>query len=276
MGNDSLICVVLELMRRNEEDKIGERGERLLCFLANRDKRFQVYLENCLKSLNVVPTNCSGPTMCQVVNMRKTDVILEFDCAGSRVCIGVTLKTRRRNGRPDSHLDRRWLDEWRKVLNMPDDIYVVLREGILRLAAGTGKSLVPDDKKEYVKNFLMNNLRTILEESIRGGEHLLKIFGYIEYEAGKACIYLFRVDDIINALESNIRQRGLRFDSVIYLGDYMWIQRKGGNGRHVKKPKTCPDHPGNQLQVKIKVPDLVRWIVNNRLVPYCEPYCVSW
>lgn len=262
-----------------EEDKIGEKGEQLICSLVNNDQNFRRYLENCLKYLNVIPTECSGPVLCKVVKMIKTDIVVTFNCANSPICVGITVKTRRRGSRPDSHLDRRWLYQWQCVLNMPDEVYNVLHDGILRLAREKGRkkgSLVPLNKRKDIEKFLLDRLRKFLEESIRGGEHVLKVLSYVEYGGGPTRIHIFRVDDIIDILEKNIRERGIDFDSVIYLGDFMWIQRKGGNGKHVKIPKTDPAHPGNQLQVKIKMPLLVDHIEKNKVAPYCEPYYIRY
>jgi hypothetical protein len=62
---------------------------------------------------------------------------------------------------------------------------------------------------------------------------------------------LYDMKDLLDNLdyEVNISGRG-----VIKIGRFITIQRKGGNGVHsVHIPKTSLAHPGNNLQVKMKV-----------------------
>jgi hypothetical protein len=64
-------------------------------------------------------------------------------------------------------------------------------------------------------------------------------------------LYIFNIEDIIHFIKENIYQKGVTFSRVIYLGDFLWIQRKAGDSKKITLPKTDPKHPGNQLQVKI-------------------------
>jgi hypothetical protein len=45
---------------------------------------------------------------------------------------------------------------------------------------------------------------------------------------------------------------------VLCIGNCLSMQRKGGNGCHVKVPKSHPSHPGNQIQFKIKPLSIVK------------------
>jgi hypothetical protein len=61
---------------------------------------------------------------------------------------------------------------------------------------------------------------------------------------------MFNIQKVI----SFIRSQEISFsdEGIIKIGNFITIQRKGGNGSHVKKPKTDFTHPGNQLQFKFK------------------------
>lgn len=266
--------------KRIEENKIGERGEFLICSLAKSSESFQDFLKNCLRKIRVVDdecliTSCSTVSRSKAEKVRKTDLVLKLNCGGREVKIGVSVKTRKEHSRPDSHLDRRWLEDWRETLNIPSDICECLWMGIIGLASGKTRSLVPLEMRDKVKNFFLQHIKEFLEEAIRGGEASLKVFSVVEYSSRQACVYFFNVDDVITVLEENIKEKGVRFDSVIYLGDFVWVQRKGGDGKHVKVPETDPRHPGNQLQVKIKAVELVEHIVKGGKAQYCGPYCVG-
>lgn len=260
-----------------EEDKIGEKGEVLICWLANNHVDFQNFLKTCMKTIRVVDGSSSIERVyCnRARGTKKTDLVLKLVTDRDEVKVGATVKTRRECGRPDSHLDRRWLRDWQAVLKMPSDIYECFQEGLMGLAKKTTQSLISPRMRDKVRGFLTQHARDILEETIRGGERSLRLFSVVEYTRTFAAIYFFNVDDVVTVLEENIKSKGVKFNSVIYLGDFMWIQRKGGDGKRVSIPKTHPDHPGNQLQVKIKIIDLVQHVVSSGKTPYCGPYRIN-
>ena len=62
---------------------------------------------------------------------------------------------------------------------------------------------------------------------------------------------LYDMKDILENLDYKLTISGR---GVIKIGKYITIQRKGGNGVHsIHIPKTSLAHPGNNLQVKMKV-----------------------
>ena len=237
----------------NEEAYIGKRGEEILINILKSRRDVVECIEKLAgrsigNMVEVVRGKCFG--------LWKTDVVL-IGFAGIRT--GISLKTFKASGRPDVHLDRRWLDmpskrakPWLTVLCMPQNIVNILRNGILNkaMASNPQAPLVPDPRhQDMVRNFLLQVIRKFLEEAFRNGEQDLQALALLEYNS-QPRLCLFNLDDVIVFIEDNVRKKGITFGSRINIGDFIQWQRKAGNGSRVKIPKTHPRHPGNQLQVK--------------------------
>jgi len=241
----------------NEEAYIGKRGEEILINILKSRRDVVECIEKLAgrsigNMVEVVRGKCFG--------LWKTDVVL-IGFAGIRT--GISLKTFRAGGRPDVHLDRRWLDKpskkarpWSEVLEMPEDILKILREGILKKAEEKSGPLVPNScDQEKIRKFLPKVIRKFLEEAFRNGERDLLILALLEYDSElKLC--LFNLDEVIDFIEKDVQKRGIAFGSRIDIGNFIQWQRKAGNGKHVKIPKTDPRYPGNQLQVKLMARNL--------------------
>jgi len=237
-----------------EEDYIGKWGEETLIrlLLSRKDVAECVEkLTNTKVGENFIVKRGSD------LDLWKTDVVI---ITSDNRRIGISLKTFKSSGRPDDHLDRRWLDRpsdkarpWADILQMPQDIVEILRRGILNIAKGDSTQLVPNPQdQQKVREFFMRTeiLRTFLEEAFRNGERDLLILALMEYDS-KIKLCLFNMDEVINFIEKDVSRTGVTFGSRINIGDYIQLQRKGGDGKHVKIPKESPRHPGNQLQVKL-------------------------
>jgi hypothetical protein len=230
-----------------EEARVGRRWEDALANLINSDKRFAASFSACVRER--LGLAISGDIRAQRDQGVKADIHI-FDSSGRAV--GLSLKARGQTGRPDDHLDRRWLDDWREALNMPSPVYEAFWRGIMRKAVDGRASLVLEKDRPLVRDFLLSNLDAFLEEAFRRGERELQLFAVIEHE-GEATLYVFRMDDVIGFVREDVRETGIEFAKVIRLGRFLWVQRKAGDSREIDKrlPKTDPRHPGNQLQVKI-------------------------
>lgn len=236
-----------------EEGRIGDKGESALVYRINRDGEFIRDFARCLKE--TLSLSISGNmTATKASRGLKTDIVV----ADGNKCIGLSLKSVK-PGRPDVHLDRRWLDKdtalcpsWKNALRMPSEIQQALWRGIMEKARNTSADLVKHEDQPAIRNFLMSNLEKMLEEVFRRGESDLQLFAVLEYKEEKS-LYVFRMDEIIRFVKSDVRQSGIDFARNIKLGKFLWIQRKAGNGAEIdaKLSKTDPSHPANQLQVKV-------------------------
>ncbi|HIC99562.1 MAG TPA: hypothetical protein EYP08_08095 [Pyrodictiaceae archaeon] len=243
-----------------EEARIGELGEELLTRKIEEDQSFADKLRRCIKDLTGIElvgkiTAIRG----RKLGLWKTDLLLIDQ---RRQQIGISLKTVKKGGRPDDHLDRRWLDRrgrrakpWTEVLNMPETVREILHTGILRMARGESNQLVPPQYQAIIRDFFRNVLSKFLNEAFRNEENVLRLFAVLEYD-DRLYLCLFDIDEIIKFIEKDVKRRGITFGSRINIGKYIQVQRKAGDGKHVKIPKDDPRHPGNQLQVKVMARDL--------------------
>jgi uncharacterized protein YuzB (UPF0349 family) len=238
-----------------EEGTIGDKGESALVYRINQDKEFKKKFAEGLKEKLSIPVS-ENITATQAGRGYKTDVIL-FDDHTKRM--GLSLKSLKKGARPDNHLDRRWLDKdgtlcssWKNALNMPAQIQQALWRGIMEKAKHTYADLVMDEDQPAIREFLLSNLGKIMEEVFRRGESDLRLFAVMEYEIEKS-LCVFRMDDIIAFVKSDVEKSGIDFGSNIKFGNFLWIQRKAGNGARIDAIllKTDPNHPANQLQAKV-------------------------
>jgi len=236
-----------------EEGTIGDRGENALVYRINHDKGFAKDFVKCLNEQLTVSVS-ENITATKGSRGHKTDITI-FDHTKR---IGLSLKSVK-PGRPDDHLDRRWLDKdgalcssWKNALNMPDEVRDTLWRGIMEKARHTYADLVRHENQPIIQKFFMSNLHKILEEVFRRGETDLRLFAVMEYEVEKS-LYIFRMDDIIEFIKSDVEKSGIDFGRNIKFGDFLWIQRKAGNGAQIdaRLDKTDPNHPANQLQAKV-------------------------
>lgn len=237
-----------------EEAHIGHTAEKIIIGLINQNDKFQSFMRTSIR--NLANIELKGNLIAKEgAPGRKTDIAI----IASDGVVGISLKTARKGGRPDNHLDRRWLSKagrysasWADVLQMPGNIRKIIENGIIRKAYNKNADLIDASYHTQVKDLLFSKLDVFLSESFRKSETELKIFAVQEYNE-ETRLFLFNLDETLAFIKRNIESKGISFRSRINLGDYLQIQRKAGDGRSVdaRISKTDPDHPGNQLQVKL-------------------------
>ncbi|MEO2152824.1 MAG: hypothetical protein ABGX24_00180 [Aquificota bacterium] len=229
-------------MRKGEKEaKQGYEAEKFLIHLINNNAEVKRQIKNCLKKLRLGVYN-ELKAYPSKDRHSKTDIYL-IDNQNRK--IGISLKT---VSTADFHqLDRRWLDDWKKILNMPENVYSIFKTAILRKAKNPKSTLIQTEEQSIIKNFIEKNLEIILNEIFRKKESDLKILAIFLKERGE--IFFVRIDDIIDFFSKatiEFSKGGLTIGKVISL------QRKGGNGKKIALPKTNWQHPGNQLQFKLR------------------------
>ena len=154
------------------------------------------------------------------------------------------------------------------LLNMPDEVFEIIKEAILRVARNSRDKFILEKDKNKIKNFLAHHLPEIINEIFRRGEEKLKLL--IIFDKRKKRIYMFRMNDVIEFLIKNA-SNNISFSEkgIIYIGDFIRIQRKGGNGKHIKISKTNWNHPGNQLQFKFSPLKFAEYIESTRAIDFC-------
>jgi len=239
-----------------KEARIGLDSEKDIINLINTDEQFRNTIKQCLVNLGF---DLHREISARLDNM-KADIYIEND-----LMIGVSIKSS--TGTSFHHLDRRWLEEWKDFLNMPKDIFGILKNAILRIANNPKNCFILPKDKNRIKDFFESHIEKIIDEIFTHSEPNLKIFMINDKVCNK--LYIFRIEDTINFLLANIRNN-IRFSTkgIIKLGDFITVQRKSGNSSKVKKPKTDWKHPGNQLQFKISPIKLTEYLVKNNVINF--------
>jgi hypothetical protein len=52
------------------------------------------------------------------------------------------------------------------------------------------------------------------------------------------------------------------------IGNLITFKRKGGNGKSSNKPKTDPKHPGNNIQLQLKMKEFIKDMESIKLGQY--------
>ena len=124
-------------------------------------------------------------------------------------------------------------------------------EGVVRVASKKGRFILADDEP-LVLATISSLARRIVHFSLARQENPELL---VLYNRTTNVMFLYDMKDLLDNLEYNVAVSGR---GVIKIGQFITIQRKGGNGVHsLHIPKTSLDHPGNNLQVKMKVGTVV-------------------
>ncbi len=123
----------------------------------------------------------------------------------------------------------------------------VFEEGAVRVAGKLGRFILASDETKIIEA-ISPLARDIVHFSLARLENPELL---VLYDRTINVMHLYDMKDLLDNLDYDvtISSRG-----VIKIGKFITIQRKGGNGVHsVHIPKTSLAHPGNNLQVKMKV-----------------------
>lgn len=123
----------------------------------------------------------------------------------------------------------------------------IFEEGAVRVAAKNGRFILDSDETQVI-NTLSPLARDIVHFSLARQENPELL---VLYNRTINTMFLYDMKNLLDNLEYEV---AISSRGVIKIGQFITIQRKGGNGVHsVHIPKTSLAHPGNNLQVKMKV-----------------------
>jgi len=216
--------------------KRGYLYENKFVELVNKNEKFNQSLKRLLK--------IKGRLKAKRItdNRKKTDVKLIVD---NKKEIGLSIKTAEANF---NQLERVWLRELARRHNMPKNIENKVNECLREKSKNRKGKFILDKYRDGILDYFKKNLKPILKDIFSKNEENLKYLAVCVFVKDRWHIAL--MDEVIK----EISKSGLSTTvaGVIKIGDYLTLQRKGGDGAHVKLPKSDPRHPGNQLQFKIK------------------------
>jgi len=247
------------LEKGEKEARIGLDSEQDIINRINFDEKFHNIIKGCFIELGF---NVQGRLRARKDDV-KTDIFIRIN---EQEEIGVSIKSSTKTS--FHQLDRRRLEEWKEFLNMPDDIFEAIKEAILRVAKNPRAKFILEKERNRIKEFFANSLSDVINEIFRRGEERLKLL--IINDKRKRRIHIFRMDDVINFLIENATNNIYFTEKgIIRLGEFVTIQRKGGDGRHITLPKTDWSHPGNQLQFKFSPLKFAEYVELTKIIESC-------
>jgi hypothetical protein len=232
----------------------GYKFERDFVGQVNDDAVFNERLKKAL--------NKTGKLIARKItdNKRKADVELDIVRLNiGKEVIGCSIKTSEADF---SQLDRRWLDDLQKTLNMPQQIKERLQECIYNKQRNKKAKFIMDVHKEALIRYFEEVKERLLQEIFIRKDFNLKYLVVCSY--AKRVWYITPMKDVINYIR---RQKiTLSREGQMYFGDCLSLQRKSGDGSHIKIPKSHPNHPGNQLQFKLKPLSIIRNVTSAKTI----------
>jgi len=236
-------------MKGRKPARRGSKYEKKFVELVNKNREFN-------KNLRRYFGNTSKPIKAIMVmdNKLKSDVMLLVNDS----LYGCSIKVSEADF---SQLDRRWLDDLAEKLNMPVDIIDMLQKCITNKMNNKNDKFILDKYKDQIIYYFKNNIRHLLKELFVRKEDFLKYLIVCFYIDNNW--YITKIIDVFEYIENG--EIYTTSKGVLRFGDCLSMQRKGGNGRHVKVPKNHPSHPGNQIQFKLKPISLINNMPSNKI-----------
>ena len=128
-----------------------------------------------------------------------------------------------------------------------EHLRMIFQEGALRVASRLGRFILASDEATVIAA-ISPLARSIVHFSLARMENPELL---VLYNRTTNTMNLYDMKDLLDNLDYEVTVSGR---GVIKIGRFITIQRKGGNGIHsIHIPKTSLAHPGNNLQVKMKV-----------------------
>ncbi len=241
--------------------RIGLDSEQNIINAINSNERFRKLIRKCFEKLGISATGNLRSN--KGATQTKKDITVRI----GENSIGISIKSSKKTSFHQT--DRRRLEKWKEFLDMPNSIYEIIKEAALRISNTPSAKFIEVGNQREIKNFFQNHIETIVTEIFTRSEEDLLLF-LINNKMDKI-IHIYRMSDVLEFLNGNILN-SINFSNkgIIKLGDFLSIQRKGGNGKHIKIPKTDWKHPGNQLQFKFSPLKFAAYIEKNKTIEFCK------
>ena len=240
--------------------RIGLDSEKEIINAINDNPNFLHLFIQCLNTLGF---DTEGTIKAEKkATQTKKDLIIEIEDNQIGISVKSSVET------SFHQVDRRRLENWQQFLNMPQEIFQIIRQAIMRKARVSNAIFILEENRNEIQNFIQNNYENIVTEIFTKSEENLVLL-LINNKITKR-MYFYRMKDVLAFLFTNIRNN-ITFSKkgIVYVGDFISIQRKGGNSKHVKIPKTNYAHPGNDLQFKFSPLKFAYYIEKFNNIEYC-------
>jgi len=163
-----------------KEARVGLESEEEIILLINKNAKFR---ENLKKGLFTLGFKIKGEISAYKDNV-KTDIFIKT----YNTVFGVSIKSS--TGTSFHQLDRRRLEDWKSLLNMPNDIFDTLKKAILRIAHNAKACFILPEDRHRISEFLLLNIERLITEIFVKNEQNLKLLMINDKVKGK--LYLLK------------------------------------------------------------------------------------
>jgi len=167
--------------------------------------------------------------------------------------LGVNIKAGKSNF---NQVTRLWLEKFANDINLSVSTKKAIQESIDNHRLKRSKIFIDDCNRQIIQKEFEKKSKLIMDLIFRGiNNEIVKILAL--YDRTKKEFFLYDMNEVvINLCKLNISfsKRG-----VLYFGDFITMQRKGGNGKHIQIPKSDSQHPGNQIQFKMRILSFMKY-----------------
>lgn len=192
------------------------------------------------------------------IHTEKVDAKLEFACGRN---VDANIKAYKDMG--FNQLTRTTIKIFCKKNDFSDETVSKFETLTLNKARNVSTHWILGEEQEYFFNLLQPISREIVKWSFssQSSREILVL-----YSRNKNIMHIYTMKDVLKELDYTI---SFTTKGNILIGKYIIIQRKGGNGVHSKDiPRDSLKHPGNNIQLKLKINPFVKDMAKIELCNY--------
>lgn len=242
-------------MKSRSGRKAAKRGfafQAIFIGLVNQDPSFNKRLK---KAINL-PEETQLAAYKPLTTIEKSDAVLIISQGKNAGC---SIKAAEANF---NQLQRIWLKDLASAIQMPKSVENAIQACIDSQRLKISKVFISKGYAKLIMDYFKQNIDALFSKIFTGGDFSVKYL--VVYDFNKKIWYLSEIADVIECIKA--QQISISSRGILYFGDCLTMQRKGGNGAHVRVPKSHPKHPGNQLQFKVKPLSMIKNMPSFRVI----------
>ena len=190
----------------------------------------------------------------------KCDVRILFDCESN---IDASIKTNTAKSYYNQ-LTRLTVDNFARYFVLTDDEREDLRYLVMAKCRNPRSLMFPLSERKKFEGIIAPLIDAILKRSFSDdpGSEILVLFNRDE-----GIMRIWKMEDVLDEISHTLTYSKQGGNMVI--GGCVVFQRKGGNGEYAASiDKMSPNHPGNQVQIKLHIRDFIELHHQNMLAEY--------
>ena len=162
--------------------------------------------------------------------------------------IGISVKASQTNF---NQISRVTLSKFGNCLKLSEKSVQIFQQSIDNYRINNRKFFIEPEFQKYIKLELETRLEYLLNLIFLNIEIFKNIKIFAIYDRTKQEFFFYHMQQFLAIFKKSCITFSKK--GIIKIGDYLSLQRKGGDGNYTKLPKTHINHPSNQLQFKMKV-----------------------